>query len=297
MVLTSETVGQLRQAFNDGNARLITGQTFDGVTLDGLLELCCTFRWWGATRVSGAKDLFAYICANLPLLAPVASMFKNASHYPNQVAGPSLVNDELMLQALGNADDLRSVTQAWSRFQDGFVQRLQKAGVERNWSYALASVLTEMVNNVPDHSKPAGESMSALLVGCHIKRECVHFAVSDLGDGALVSLHRNPRWQHLSGSRQALLAIIEENATAKVEHPEGSGFQQLFAAFSNRGGAMRLLSDQAMATISLSCSGGREATTSTCATLPGMHVSASWLARNIPTETKLEEIALTHEYA
>ena len=139
--------------------------------------------------------------------------------------------------------------------------------------------------------------MSALLVGCHIKRECVHFAVSDLGDGALVSLHRNARWQHLLGSRQSLLAIIEKNATAKAEHAEGSGFRQLFAAFSNRGGAMRLLSDQSMAAVALSGNGEREATTSTCATLPGMHVSASWLARNTPTETPLEENQLTHECA
>ena len=296
MVLTSETASQLRQAFSDGDARLITSQMFDGVTLAGLMELCCTFRWWGATRVNGATDLFADLTARLPLLGQVAPMFKNASRHPDHVAGPSLVNGEIVLQAFGNTDDLRIVTQAWGQFQDVFVRRLQQAGIERNWSYALASVLTEMVNNVPDHSRPPGQPMSALLVGCHIKRDCVHFAVSDLGDGALVSLHRNPRWQHLSGSRQALLAIIEKNATAKAEHPEGSGFRQLFAAFSNRGGAMRLLSDQAIAAVALSGNGEREVTTSTCATLPGMHVSASWLARNIPAETKLEENWLTHEH-
>ena len=205
------------------------------------------------------------------------------------------MNDEIMLQAFGNVDDLRIVTRAWGRFQDAFVRKLQDAGIERNWSYALASVLTEMVNNVPDHSKPPGESMSALLVGCHITRECVHFGVSDLGDGALRSLHRNPHWQQLSGSREALLAIIEKNATAKAQHTEGSGFRQLFAAFANRGGALRLLSDQATATVALSKDGERAATTNTCDALPGMHVSSSWLARSRPAETVLEQNDLTHE--
>ena len=297
MVLTSETVGQLRQAYSDGNIQLITHQSFEEATLAGLLELCCAFRTWGEQRADGSVELFGYLSSRVSLLAPITAMFKKVTRDPGLVAGTALVNDEIMLQVFGNTDDFRSNCEAWDRFKDVFVRRLQQADVDRNWSYALASVLAEMVNNVPDHSKPEGHPMSPALVGCHIKPGCVHFAVSDLGDGALVSLHRNPRWQHLSGSRQALLAIIEKNATAKALHAEGSGFKELFAAFANRGGSMRLLSGEAVATVSLSEQGERSATTSTCAALAGMHVSASWLARSKPAETILEQNWLTHEDA
>ena len=296
MVLDSETVSQIRQALSDGNLRLIIRQTVEGVTLAGLLELCCAFRSWGERRTEGSAELFDYLRAQTPLLAPVAALFKETSRNPTRMAGAALVSDEIMLQAFGNAEDYRSDFQAWDRFKDGFVRRLQQAGIDRNWSYALASVLTEIVNNVPDHSKPPGQPTSPALVGCHIKPGHVHFAVGDLGDGALVSLLRNPRWQHLSGPRQALLAIIEKNPTAKAQHAEGSGFKQLFAAFANRGGLMRLLSGEAVAAVSLSEQGDRTATTSTCANLAGMHVSASWLMRGKPTESILQQNSLTHEF-
>ena len=297
MVLDSATVSQMRQALSDGNLRLITRQTFEGVTLAGLLELCCTFRSWGERRTEGSAELFDYLRAQTPLLAPVATLFKEASRHPTRMAGAALVNEEIMLQTFGNAEDYRSQFQAWDRFQDGFVRRLRQSGIDVDWSYVLASVLVEMANNVPDHSKPPGRPTSPALVGCHIKPGCVHFAVSDLGDGALVSLHRNREWQRLSGPRQALLAIIEKNATEKVQHAEGSGFKQLFAAFANRGGLIRLLSGEAVAAVSLSEQGERTATTSTCAHLEGMHVSVSWLARSKPTENILEQNTLTHESA
>lgn len=184
-------------------------------------------------------------------------------------------------------NDLANDLSTWAgyliRFQRSLVQQGQFHG---KLASALGKALSEMVDNVVQHSRIGAEPARGL-VGYHIKPNHVCYAVADTGDGILKSLRSNKKHAELKDSQAALRAAVENGATRREQHQSGDGFRQVFRALADIG-ALRFRSGDGRLTIS---SQGDETvgTTSLSPELVGLqvtiHVCKSSFSSPLPTDT------------
>jgi hypothetical protein len=174
----------------------------------------------------------------------------------------------------------------WGNVQENFVKRAQECGFECDFAYALTAAFDEMVQNVWDHSAARGDPMAPAVMGYHVNSGEVHFAVGDIGRGALTTLHENPRWSLLPSSTAALEAILRDNATRKASEPTGGGFRQVWKSFLDRGGTVFLSSGDGYARGFND--GSRTLESGFLRGSPGFRFSASCSLRGTPAEKPLK---------
>ncbi len=172
---------------------------------------------------------------------------------------------------------------SWSEFQQGFVRTAKSFGFEPGFALALSAAFGEIAENVPDHSAPTDCEMAAAIVGYFIAPGELHFAVGDLGRGVLASLRENPLWASLKDSRNAILATLEQSATRKAEHQEGTGFKLALKSFVDRNGILAVSSGDAVARVGRD-KDGRHVVSGFAPWLNGTCVAASCFMKGTPTE-------------
>lgn len=180
---------------------------------------------------------------------------------------------------------------AWIEFQRMFVERLKRCGFQPGFANALCAAFVEIAENVPDHSAERDAEMAAALVGYFVAPGEVHFAVGDVGRGVLASLHENPRWAGLRNSRQAIVATLEQGATRKPEHPEGTGLRLALKSFVDRNGILSISSGDGTAHVGRD-GNGRCLTSGFSHWLRGTCVAGSCLTHGMPTERPVSAISI-----
>jgi hypothetical protein len=209
----------------------------EGVTLGGLIELACSGAAWSSRDDPSWRSWFSDLCGASPYLKRAERALARALRGEALIALAADV--EVEIHGFSSKSDLDN---DWNTVQENFVRRLQVCGFPKTFAYALNAALDEMVQNVWDHSGAPGGPMAAGLVAYYVLPEEAHFAVGDVGRGALASLRENPRWLQLSHSTAALEAILKDNATRKASEATGGGFRQVWKSFLDRGGMVLLSS-------------------------------------------------------
>jgi hypothetical protein len=105
-------------------------------------------------------------------------------------------------------------------------------GHDVRFSHALSATLTELSDNVIQHSEPDGIDSFTGLVGYQVSRDEFTFCVSDAGRGVLNSLKDNPANTDLTTDTEAILAAAQEHRSRRLDN-RGSGFKEMFRALAD----------------------------------------------------------------
>jgi hypothetical protein len=286
MMIDSANAAMLRDIFDAQDTDRLETLNVDALSLGALVELTCTDA---SLRPNGIwNSFYSALRREFPVLDATATAFHGAS--AGQAPQIERVDAPVEIHSVATTNNFQD--QAWITFQENFVRRLRSCGFEKNFSFALAGAFNELAENIADHSAAADQSMAAGVIGYHIMPGEAHFAVGDIGRGALESLRENPRWDGLENCTQALEAILWSHATRKQTSPQGGGFNQVWKSFLDRNGTLMIHSGDGYAR-ALVTSDGREQIAGFRSFLRGFRVFGSCFLRGTPEEKALEK-DLTH---
>jgi hypothetical protein len=253
----------------------------EGITLGGIIELACAGTAWVGRDDPSWRSWFTDLCGLNQYLKRAERALERALRGEPLIALAADV--EVEIHGFSSKSDMGN---DWDTVQENFVRRLQTCGFPKTFAYALVAALNEMVQNVWDHSAAHGEPMAAGVVAYYILPGEAHFAVGDLGRGALASLRENPRWRDLPHSTAALEAIVNDNATRKASEATGGGFQQVWKSFLDRGGMFLLSSGHGYAKGFYD--GSRTLESGFLSEAPGFRFCASCALNGMPSEIILK---------
>ena len=281
MIIDCLNAARTRDFVDPGCDRRLSDLQVQGITLGGAIELACAGSSWPQRDHPAWHSWLTQLTFDHPHLQLAERAMSAAIRRDPLTAVRADVDVEM--HGFSSRDDLGD---NWDNVQENFVKRAQACGFGRDFAYALTAAFEEMVGNVWDHSAPRGDPMAPALLGYHVIPGEVHFAVGDIGRGALVSLHDNPRWSSLPTSTAALEAILRDNATRKASEPTGGGFRQVWKSFLDRGGTVFLSSGDGYARGFND--GARTLESGFLRGSPGFRFSASCFLRGVPGEKPLK---------
>lgn len=285
-LLDFSNAGKIRQAVADTDREALRVMPFDTISIGACIELCCALQDWRAASNECGLETFQRLAAEMPMLSLCDERLTETIHHPER-SRFRVGGGELVLSAVAQQQAFQE--RAWNEFQQGLVDQLKRCGFQPGFAIALSAAFAEIAQNVPDHSAVADHEMAASLVGYLAMPGELHFAVGDLGRGVLASLRENPRWASMRDSRQAILATLEHGATRKPEHPEGTGLKLALKSFVDRNGILSVRSGDATAHVGRD-NDGRHIVMGFAPKLPGTCVTASCLARGVPSERPLPKL-------
>ncbi len=242
VIVDFQNAARTRDFVDPTCASKLSDLEIEGVTLGGAVELACTGASWIDRDNAAWKSWFSDLCATNPYAKRAERALARAVNGEPLVALSADV--EVEIHGFSSKADLGN---DWHTVLSNFVRRLQASKFPTNFAHALSAALDEMVQNVWDHSAERDAPMAPALVGYHVVPGEAHFAVGDLGRGALASLQENVHWRTLPNSTAALEAILKDNATRKASEETGGGFRQVWKSFLDRGGMILLSSGDGFA--------------------------------------------------
>ena len=130
-------------------------------------------------------------------------------------------------------------------FQSRFRRSLEIHSFGKKLSLALSKAMQEMADNVVQHSGPDEEHPALGLVGYHVGKNWMTYAVADIGRGVLASLQTNPTWASLPGSGEALRESVCHYASRRADAPHGTGFSEVQKSLADLNGTLRFRSGNA----------------------------------------------------
>jgi len=286
MLIDSTVAAAIRDVVDVEDHRATKLLNYDGITLAALIEVVCSHE----SLLNNEQWAAAYQALNekFPLLRAVQVAFDSACN--GKPASINRTDVPLEIHAVAKRDDFRD--NRWITFQENFVRRLIAAGFQRNFSYALTGAFNELAENIPDHSASVDEGMAPGVIGYHVETGEAHFAIGDIGRGALASLQENPRWDGLENCTQALEAILWNGASRKPAYSDGGGFRQVWKSFLDRNGTLIVHSGDGYVRAAVN-EAGREQVAGFTAPLKGFRVFGSCFLTGTPTEKTLKA-GLTH---
>jgi anti-sigma regulatory factor (Ser/Thr protein kinase) len=133
-----------------------------------------------------------------------------------------------------NAED-----ENWMRFCRRLEDAALKAGLPKEFSYALAGTFGEMTSNLIEHS----EKSSTGLVGYRWERGEFEYVVADSGIGVLESLRSHPDFAWIADSGEALEQAACDGVSrfGRSSH-RGTGFHDLLINIAHRNSYLRFRS-------------------------------------------------------
>lgn len=127
-------------------------------------------------------------------------------------------------------------TIAEAQFANRFRKSLEEVGT---FSHAeargLAGSLQELIDNVRQHSGPSLDAPAAGIMAYEVSKQSFVYAVGDVGRGTLASLRENPAWAKLPDEAAALAAIVNRNASRRLDNTPGTGFRDAVRVLSDFG--------------------------------------------------------------
>lgn len=128
----------------------------------------------------------------------------------------------------------------WTQRISELLGELTTKGFPATLSRALTGAVIEMVDNVWLHS----DAPHAGLLAYQIRRRKFAFSVLDRGVGMLASLRKNPKYQYLSSSMEAVTKAIEPGVS-RFDASGGMGFPSMLHALASLWGTSRIRSGEA----------------------------------------------------
>lgn len=158
------------------------------------------------------------------------------SRWPERNGYASLRDGDTALVILPSHHD----DPAWTQQTRNLLNELSTNGFSSQLSRALTGAVIEMVDNVWLHS----ETHHAGLLAYQIRRRKLAFSVLDTGIGMLNSLRKNPKFQYLTSSMDALGKAIEPGVS-RFDTSGGMGYPSLLHALASLWGTARIRSGEA----------------------------------------------------
>jgi len=158
----------------------------------------------------------------------------------------------------------------WMRFCRRLEDAAVKAGLPKEFAYALAGTFGEMTSNLLEHSERPGTG----LVGYRWHQGEFEYVVADAGIGVLASLrsHRDFAWIADSGEALEQAASDGVSRFGRANH-RGTGFHNLVFNIANRNSYLRFRSGDHVYTID-GVHGFPQKSIRPCGHLPGLLISA-----------------------
>lgn len=125
---------------------------------------------------------------------------------------------------------------------DDLMQRallaLRRTSLPRNAAAQAISALGELDSNIREHSNDEQSG----LIGYEVNEQFVGIYASDMGQGVLNSLHRNPKYAQLADDGEALLLAVSEGVSSTGQTGRGMGFRPIFSGLAAHAGVLRFRS-------------------------------------------------------
>lgn len=233
-------VDDLRRLVSRGLPEGISRIAPRGLTLEGALELACSWWRWQQGGNAAATTVLEEWARTHSLLERARAALAGGGDVVEDYAAPVV--------------EIRAVPRhcevdepPWSLFRQRYRRSLvHHGGFEKKFADGLVGAFEEMVDNVVQHSGPTAATAAPGVVGYEVRPGHMQFVVVDVGQGVLASLRRNPAWQHLEASAEALRATICEDATSRAWLTKGTGFRQVFRAIADYHGVLRFRTGDAV---------------------------------------------------
>lgn len=140
------------------------------------------------------------------------------------------------LSRLGSTDQ---EVEIWDQWRLRFKLAAESSGFPKSFASALTGAMGELQDNVPLHSENVESGLVAFQGGVGI----FELVVSDRGIGVLASLRKNPEYQHLAHSGEALdVAVADGGSRFGKDSGHGYGIGQLYRALASVDGDVRFRS-------------------------------------------------------
>lgn len=237
MILTLAVADEIRSSWSRNELTNISVH-FDSITLGAALELAC------------CRHEAYYKQLPIPLLIESWleqwPIFARACFCLEQCGFAEIERSDLWatptweLCAAPTPDQIGG--SGWGLFQQRFSRSLRNNGFSNTLSTALAGALSEMTDNILEHSQSAHKPSASGVIGFQVNPRLAIFSIADVGQGVLASLQKNPQWRHLDNPADALLEAVWNGASSKTQEQRGEGFMQVHKAVSQLNGCMRFRS-------------------------------------------------------
>ena len=259
-MLQTSDIDSLRSRVADTDLARFRSVKPSGITLPALLELVCCWRMWSQSDGNPLSQIVEGWSSRLPDFDHARELFAADAAAPNELAPFGAPNKELWrIQSRGDWASDRSAL-----FQSRFRRSLEIHSFGKKLSLALSKAMQEMADNVVQHSGPDEEHPALGLVGYHVGKNWMTYAVADIGRGVLASLQTNPTWASLPGSREALRESVCHYASRRADAPHGTGFSEVQKSLADLNGTLRFRTGNAC----LSLVGRRDARRATISSNP-----------------------------
>lgn len=270
MKLTPKEVDQIRQLVADNRFDSLKPLVIDQLTLGAAIELCCAACDWETRGLVHAFKSFQNWISAKPELHQIWRTLLNGLPPRSNVAVFHAPAVEFV--RVHRPDDL--IGNMWPLFLMRFARSLQKHHFPAQLAQALAVAFGEMADNIIQHSGPTPETSALGIVGYHVADSWMTFAVGDIGRGILSSLTTAAQWGHLTNSKTALIAAVQDFATSRINRQYGNGFKQVHKALADLNGVLRFGSGDAVLTL-LGQTEPRQAVTAFVAPRRGFQLSVT----------------------
>lgn len=115
---------------------------------------------------------------------------------------------------------------------------IEKHGFDRVRINRFGNVMSESLQNIPQHSNPDGTPYEGMAC-VQIYKKFFHFAVGDSGVGICLSLNSNPRIRELNLSEEAALRKVLVEGFSRLDRPgRGGGFSSIRKIVKDMNGIM-----------------------------------------------------------
>lgn len=157
----------------------------------------------------------------------------------------------------------------WMRFCRRLEDAAMRAGLPKEFAYALAGTFGEMTSNLIEHSNEPGTG----LVGYRWHRGEFEYTVADAGLGVLASLRSHPDFAWIADSGEALEQAASDGVSRfGLKSHRGTGFHSLVFNIANRNSYLRFRSGDHVYTID-GIHGFPQKQIRPCGQLPGLLIS------------------------
>jgi hypothetical protein len=260
-------VDDLRRAVSEGAQ--IRLSDVRSMSLGAAFEIAVAYSSWRDTRDQSGFAVVSSLRAGHPNLSQAIDLLDG-------VTPPSAADyDAPSLEILPAPRSLGTVE--WALFGQRLKRSLERiAGFDVRRALAFSKVISELADNIIEHSSEPGTPPAPGLVGYEVGPGRMTISVGDLGRGVRASLAENLAWRDkVPDSRSALTAAVLQRASRRSDAGmEGMGLYEVQKVLVDLDGSLRFRSGDTALTLD-GPGDSREIRRSDSVQMPGFQVTVS----------------------